>query len=252
MTYALLQLSWAMIADIDVESERWRCCGGLRFDVGGVVRAVGLRKYRGRFSWLPASELADAADGAAHDGGDGGGEGDEGDMVDEGADAAGDGEEKEADGALDAAEEDDAPDGLPQRLLPEPGAPLPDGWQTIEGTFTFLMVASVSHAAYNMIMAGDAGVGGDLLHVSLVQDVGRITMTKLLLSLEDGSWQDMPCVRQFTARAYRLEPLSGDGVGHVALDGEQVAYGATQGEVHPGVLNLMCPAYVASERASVE
>ena len=56
----MLQFAWAIIADIDFESERWRCCGGARFTWGGVVRAACLRKYSGRLWYLPAAAAAPA------------------------------------------------------------------------------------------------------------------------------------------------------------------------------------------------
>ena len=55
---AVLQFSWAIIADIDIESEKWRCCGGARFTWAGVVRALCLRKYTGRLWFLPAASTS--------------------------------------------------------------------------------------------------------------------------------------------------------------------------------------------------
>ena len=51
----LVQFAWAIIADIDIESEKWRCCGAARFTWGGIVRALCLRKYRGELWYLPAT-----------------------------------------------------------------------------------------------------------------------------------------------------------------------------------------------------
>jgi len=75
----LVQL-WAVLADIDIESERLRCMGNARFTVQGVIRAMALRRYRGRFSYYsydpsgppssvhnaqaPASATAATAEGA--------------------------------------------------------------------------------------------------------------------------------------------------------------------------------------------
>jgi hypothetical protein len=49
------QFTWAIVADIDIESEKWRCCGGARFTWGGIVRALCLRKYQGTLWYLPAN-----------------------------------------------------------------------------------------------------------------------------------------------------------------------------------------------------
>ena len=53
---SFLTFSWAMIADIDIESECIRWAGFLRMDIWGVVRLLFLRKYRARFSYIPATE----------------------------------------------------------------------------------------------------------------------------------------------------------------------------------------------------
>jgi len=52
---SFLTYSWAMIADIDIESERIHFLGEARFDVWAVWRVLFLRRYRARFSYLPAS-----------------------------------------------------------------------------------------------------------------------------------------------------------------------------------------------------
>ena len=50
---SFLTMSWAMIADIDIESECIRFLGALRNDIWGVWRVINLRSYRARFSYLP-------------------------------------------------------------------------------------------------------------------------------------------------------------------------------------------------------
>lgn len=50
---SFLTFSWAMIADIDIESECIRWVGFLRMDIWGVVRVLFLRRYRAKFSYLP-------------------------------------------------------------------------------------------------------------------------------------------------------------------------------------------------------
>ena len=52
---SFLTFSWAIIADLDIESECIRFMGALRFDLWGVWRVISLRKYRARFSYLPAT-----------------------------------------------------------------------------------------------------------------------------------------------------------------------------------------------------
>ena len=61
---SVLSLSWGFIADVDIESERMRWLGGLRFFAQAVVRVVFLRRYRGaRVLFKPPAP--DALDDAA-------------------------------------------------------------------------------------------------------------------------------------------------------------------------------------------
>ncbi|KAF8771653.1 sphingosine kinase 1-like [Argiope bruennichi] len=53
--YSFLSIGWGLMADIDIESERLRALGEARFAVWGVIRAIGLRKYKGKLSYLPVS-----------------------------------------------------------------------------------------------------------------------------------------------------------------------------------------------------
>lgn len=53
--YSFLSVGWGLMADIDIESERLRAIGEARFAVWGVIRALGLRRYKGRLSYLPVS-----------------------------------------------------------------------------------------------------------------------------------------------------------------------------------------------------
>jgi len=50
---SFLSFSWAMIADIDIESECIRFVGVLRNDIWGALRVLKLKRYRARFSYLP-------------------------------------------------------------------------------------------------------------------------------------------------------------------------------------------------------
>jgi sphingosine kinase len=52
---SFLTFSWSIIADIDMESEYIRYMGILRFNLWSVWRVLALRKYRARFSYLPAT-----------------------------------------------------------------------------------------------------------------------------------------------------------------------------------------------------
>ncbi|KAF9164010.1 Sphingosine kinase 1 [Mortierella sp. AD010] len=51
--YSMLMFSWGMMADADIESDKYRWLGSLRFDIAGLVRMVRLRRYPGKVYVLP-------------------------------------------------------------------------------------------------------------------------------------------------------------------------------------------------------
>eukprot|EP00271_Cylindrocystis_brebissonii_P020293 TRINITY_DN6663_c0_g1_i1.p1 TRINITY_DN6663_c0_g1~~TRINITY_DN6663_c0_g1_i1.p1 ORF type:complete len:411 (+),score=73.68 TRINITY_DN6663_c0_g1_i1:281-1513(+) len=53
--HSVLNITWGFVSDVDIESEKYRWMGGLRLTVQSVVRILSMRRYRGRFSYLPAS-----------------------------------------------------------------------------------------------------------------------------------------------------------------------------------------------------
>uniref|UniRef100_A0A6I8PDG8 Sphingosine kinase 1 n=1 Tax=Ornithorhynchus anatinus TaxID=9258 RepID=A0A6I8PDG8_ORNAN len=51
--FSLLSLAWGFIADVDVESEKYRRLGETRFTLGTLLRLAALRTYKGRLAYLP-------------------------------------------------------------------------------------------------------------------------------------------------------------------------------------------------------
>ncbi|KAL2101018.1 hypothetical protein ACEWY4_002779 [Coilia grayii] len=54
--FSFLSLAWGFVADVDIESERYRQAGAVRFLLGTLVRLASLRVYRGRLAFLPAHQ----------------------------------------------------------------------------------------------------------------------------------------------------------------------------------------------------
>ncbi|XP_077020036.1 sphingosine kinase 1 [Tamandua tetradactyla] len=52
--FSVLSLAWGFIADVDLESEKYRCLGEKRFTLGTFLRLATLRIYQGRLAYLPA------------------------------------------------------------------------------------------------------------------------------------------------------------------------------------------------------
>jgi len=52
-SYSFLSLAWGLISDADLESEKLKFLGSLRFDVYALMLICLLRTYQGRFSFIP-------------------------------------------------------------------------------------------------------------------------------------------------------------------------------------------------------
>jgi sphingosine kinase len=225
--WSFLSLEWAIIADIDIESEALRAClGTARFDVWGALRCVFLRKYRGAFSYLPASAPPAAGERRARRW-----------SVDEGGEGGCGGE-----GAAPATPLARA---LPRlRHLQPFNAPLAAPWVRLEGTFTLLWATNTSHQSVGVSTHAATHHNDGAWTVVLVRDAGRCEMTGVLLGMDAGGGMSaLPGVERLACAAWRLEPepLAEGQPGHVALDGESVAYGPVQAEVHPGLLTVYAP-----------
>jgi sphingosine kinase len=56
-SYSFLSLAWGLISDVDIESEKLKFLGALRFNVYALMLLSLLRTYRGKFTYLPHPEF---------------------------------------------------------------------------------------------------------------------------------------------------------------------------------------------------
>ena len=60
--YMFLSLTWAFIADVDINSEALRCIGAARFTVYGAFRMLNVRRYGGKIDFKGARLLTNNND----------------------------------------------------------------------------------------------------------------------------------------------------------------------------------------------
>ena len=267
--YTFLSVGWGIVPDLDIESETCRCLGHARYDVWGLVRAMCLRKYRGRLSYLPATPAlrsgrrwsADAATTPLPDmpraassgrgGGGGGGGGAAGaakaaaaaGLVTSVPSSGGDAMHTPAAGAAAAAVV--TPPPRIHHLTPF-DHPVPLQWRTIEGVFTLVWATNTTHQSIGVAGAPASAHDDGVMTLTVVRDVTPCTMTSILLGMDStGTFAQQPAVEVFTCNAFRLEPdmsPTRPPYGHISLDGEDNDYGPVQAEVHPGLLRVYGPA----------
>mmetsp|Transcript_48057 Transcript_48057/g.134227 ORF Transcript_48057/g.134227 Transcript_48057/m.134227 type:complete len:321 (-) Transcript_48057:96-1058(-) len=185
---SFLCLGWAIISDVDIESERYRWLGSARFTVGAIERIAFLRHYRGRLAYLPADE-----------------------------------------GTVPPR-----PDAMPAW-----GDAAPAEWVTIEDSFVMLWVLQTSHAAHDMHSSPNSSLADGVFTIMLLRSgaTTRLGLLSLFLQIEDGTHVNNAAVESVRARAFRLEPLTDQGI--YSLDGEVVPYGPIQGTMLPGVARVL-------------
>ena len=204
---SFLTYAYAMIADIDIESEVLRWLGELRNDVWAVWRVLWLRHYPATFHYLPVNSTSRGAG-----------------MVPVSS-------LPPLSQPLENSTTDQDKDG------PE--------WVTIQGDFYLLWVSHVSHAAMHTHQAPGQSLNQGAFQVMMVRKQGGTAISKwrmawILLGLETGRHVDMsPWVELVQCTALRLEPLGGQRrVGRNVVDGELVEPGPIQGVVVPGLIHV--------------
>ncbi|CAL8270719.1 unnamed protein product [Lota lota] len=207
--FSFLSLAWGFVADVDIDSEKYRHVGAVRFLMGTLVRLASLRVYHGRLAYLPTTDNHN---------------------------------DNRADTPTDPAPETGSRGAVPDRLLPALGQPVPTTWTVVsEEDFVLVLAMYQSHLSEDLWTAPGAAPDDGLIHLFYVgAGISRPALLRLFLAMEKGAHLDCDCpylVYQ-RVRALRLEPLSPQGA--ITVDGEVVGYGPLQAQIHPGLARLIC------------
>ena len=127
---------------------------------------------------------------------------------------------------------------VPTPLLPPLDEDVPSNWVVIEDNFISMSASYQTHLGPDFLAAPDSRFNDGIIHLHFIRaGVSRNTLFGLFRAVEDGSHLDSPFVETVKVLAFRLEPL--DKTGNIMVDGEHMEYGAIQGQVLPGVANIM-------------
>ncbi|XP_054448867.1 sphingosine kinase 1 [Pteronotus mesoamericanus] len=195
--FSVLSLAWGFIADVDIESEKFRRLGEMRFTVGTILRLAALRIYRGRLAYLPVEQGVSKAPTSPLDW-------------------------QDRQGPVDA------------HLVPLE-EPVPAHWTVVpEQDFVLVLVLLHSHLGSEMFAAPMSPRAAGAMHLFYVRaGVSRAMLLRLFLAMEKGRHMEFNCpyLVYVPVVAFRLEPK--DGKGMFAVDGEMMVSEAVQGQVHP-------------------
>jgi sphingosine kinase len=209
--YSFLSLEWALIADIDSESENYRFLGGLRFTVGAIKRVLKLRIYPGRLSFLPVGEFK-----------------------------LKDNRIKLLQNVQPSSSTSPSFDTCKTKFkyLKPFNEILPLDWFTIEDNFIFVLIVNLPLIAKDFNASPNSKFDdAQLLLIFIREGITKIELLKLFGDTETGAYLNSPKVECIPIKAFRIEPLTDQGC--FMIDGERVPYGPIQGEVLPSMANVI-------------
>uniref|UniRef100_A0A1J3CQL3 sphingosine kinase n=1 Tax=Noccaea caerulescens TaxID=107243 RepID=A0A1J3CQL3_NOCCA len=192
--FSVLMLAWGLVADIDIESEKFRWMGSARFDVYGLQRIICLRQYNGRILFVPAPGFENSGKPASS-------------SVDK--------EPPVSDKALG---------------YQGPNTKLEDmEWREIKGPFVSVWLHNVPWGAENTLAAPNAKFSDGFLDLIVMKDCPKLALLSLMTKLNDGTHVQSPYVSYLKVKAFVLEPGARidepDKEGIIDSDGEVLARG---------------------------
>lgn len=202
--FSILMLSWGLIADIDIESEKYRWMGGTRLDFYCILRVMKLRKYHGNIEFVPAPEHESLGEPK---------------------------NEKEIIASnIEISKQGRDGDTEVLQGYRGPNSCFEDSdWRFLEGPFISIMLVNVPWVGTDAMPAPKAKFSDGFLDLVLIKDCPKAALASILLMTGDGSHVKSPYVMYLKVKAFKLVPGNrvGDSAkgGIIDVDGEVVARG---------------------------
>ena len=231
-TFSFLSTEWALASDIDITSEKYRCCGELRFTCRGIelVFCDGcVRKYTGTLHYLPIEDAESQ-------------EGLEGKSSTTDVETGNSKESSAVVNTTDVAAQTSSLHDL-RTLLPPIHEPISDahranGWKTLQGNdWQYFIAMQTTHQAADMYGAPGSELNDGTIVLCFGKNVScaPCTMTSWLCNMEDGKHLSMEACQTLKVKAFRLEAEGGI----IAVDGERTPLEPTQVECHQGMIRIL-------------
>ncbi|XP_010872794.1 sphingosine kinase 1 [Esox lucius] len=246
--FSFLSLAWGFVADVDIESEKYRHVGAMRFLVGTLVRLASLRVYQGRLAYLPIKDgllpNQGPRDHATPSTPKQGPKSSPNQNCCHSSNSTQNTAPNSSNNAITTMTAGPRPanqKGPPDSLLPDLEQPLPEHWMAVEEEgFVLVLAMFQSHLAEDLLAAPGAAADDGFIHLFYVRaGISRPALLRLFLAMEKGAHLAIGCPHLVyeKVRAFRLEPRSSEGA--ITVDGEVVEYGPVQGQVHGGIARLI-------------
>ena len=211
--YCLLFVSWALLSDCDILSERWRWMGDARFSVTGLSLIMSSKKYCGRMYYLPTSAVQSTAP-----------------------------REQSFAASNGAADPGEGASSSPFSVIGKFDLATLDrqAWKEVDSTFAFLSMFNFGWVSTDMLAAPFADPFDGAMDLVSVENASSRDLFYLFRHFSDGSYVHHPSVNCVHAKAVYLEPASGsDGI--IDVDGERIEQRPVLVECVPNLVSLICP-----------
>ncbi|XP_050290569.1 sphingosine kinase 1-like [Quercus robur] len=234
--FSILMLAWGLVADIDIESEKYRWMGSARIDFYGLQRILHLRQYNGCVSFVPAPGFETYGEPTSYP--------------------------NKSTGKPDScnpSEEESIK--VRHHGYQGPNIDLENlEWRTISGPFVSVWLHNVPWGSEGTLAAPDAKFSDGYLDLIIMRDCPQLALMSLMTGLNDGSHVKSPHVTYLKVKAFVLEPgpqtKEPTKEGIIDSDGEvlargkgtykcdqkaPMAYDKLQIAVHQGLATLFSP-----------
>ncbi|CAE48497.1 Sphingosine kinase 1 [Caenorhabditis elegans] len=215
---SFLSIGWGLMADIDIDSEKWRkSLGHHRFTVMGFIRSCNLRSYKGRLTYRPYKPKGFHPSSNVFS------------VYEKTTQQRIDDSKVKTNGSVSDSEEETMETKFQNWTLPDSDETLAVGSSDLEETvviednFVNIYAVTLSHIAADGPFAPSAKLEDNRIHLSYIlwKDIGtRVNIAKYLLAIEHETHLDLPFVKHVEVSSMKLEVISEGS--HVVLDGEVV------------------------------
>ncbi|CAL9693796.1 unnamed protein product [Knipowitschia caucasica] len=246
--FSFLSIAWGFVADVDVDSEKYRHVGPIRFLMGTLVRLATLRVYQGRLMFLPVDETSKTQKRNSTPAS----------LCSSlpcrvipkspnqnsllRCSSTNSNQNTLSETSIETQSDGKTKVRLLDSLLPSLDQPVPESWTVVkEEDFVLVLAIYQSHLAEDLWTVPGAMADDGVIHLFYVTGgISRPALLRLFLAMEKGAHLECGCpyLLYEKVKAFRLEPLTPQGM--IAVDGETVEYGPIQAQVHPGIARLIC------------
>ncbi|KAL8467923.1 hypothetical protein ACS0TY_031245 [Phlomoides rotata] len=203
--FSLLMLAWGLVADIDIESEKYRWMGSARLEFYALQRILRLRRYNGSIMFVPAPGFESY------------------------------GEPLDLEKKIIIDGETDAKSGDGPKTDPEHGYSGPKvdikslNWRKIDGPFVSIWLHNVPWGAEDTMAAPDAEFSDGCLDLIMIKDCRKLSLLKSMTELNNGRHVKASHTSYLKVKGFILlpgsqvnDPTKG---GIIDVDGEVLARG---------------------------